>query len=66
MDTRFDATSPISERLHQAEVAALDLYTVYLGQRLGLYRALGDGPATPAQLAERTGTFERYVREWLE
>jgi 2-polyprenyl-3-methyl-5-hydroxy-6-metoxy-1,4-benzoquinol methylase len=45
----------------------LELYTIYLGERLGLYRALADhGPATSAELAERTGTAERYVREWLE
>ncbi len=37
-----------------------------LGDRLGLYRAMaGAGPLTPAELAERTGTAERYVREWL-
>lgn len=36
------------------------------GHRLGLFRALAEGgPQTPAQLAERTGTHERYVREWL-
>ena len=39
---------------------------VLLGDELGLYRALNEiQPATPAQLAERTGTSERYVREWL-
>jgi SAM-dependent methyltransferase len=39
---------------------------VLLGDRLGLYRAMRDGsPTTPALLAERTGTAERYVREWL-
>ena len=48
-------------------VGALELLTVYLGERLGLYRALhADGPATSAELAARTGTTERYVREWLE
>jgi 2-polyprenyl-3-methyl-5-hydroxy-6-metoxy-1,4-benzoquinol methylase len=37
-----------------------------LGDRLGLYRAMADGkPVTSAALAERTGTNERYVREWL-
>lgn len=37
-----------------------------IGHRLGLYRAMADaGPVTPARLAERTGTHERYVREWL-
>ena len=40
---------------------------MYLGERLGLYRALAaDGPATSTELAGRTGTTERYVREWLE
>ena len=38
---------------------------VVVGHRLGLYRALATEPATPAQLAERTGTDPRYVAEWL-
>lgn len=39
---------------------------VLLGEQLGLYRALAaDGPMTSAALASRTGTHERYVREWL-
>ena len=45
----------------------MELYTIYLGERLGLYRALAEGgAATSSQLAVRTGTTERYVREWLE
>jgi SAM-dependent methyltransferase len=37
-----------------------------VGEELGLYRAMADGaPVTSAQLAERTGAHERYVREWL-
>jgi uncharacterized protein YndB with AHSA1/START domain/SAM-dependent methyltransferase len=36
-----------------------------LGVRLGLFRALAAGPASSAELAERTGLAERYVREWL-
>jgi SAM-dependent methyltransferase len=39
---------------------------VGIGDKLGLYRALAkDGAQTPAELAKRTGTAERYVREWL-
>jgi 2-polyprenyl-3-methyl-5-hydroxy-6-metoxy-1,4-benzoquinol methylase len=38
---------------------------VMIGDKLGLYRALAAGPATPAELARRTETTERYVREWL-
>ena len=46
--------------------AALHAPTVIIGDKLGLYRALADGgPLTPEDLAERTGTSERYVREWL-
>ncbi|HET6481209.1 MAG TPA: class I SAM-dependent methyltransferase [Actinoplanes sp.] len=37
-----------------------------IGDKLGLYRAMaGAGPLTPAELADRTDTAERYVREWL-
>jgi SAM-dependent methyltransferase len=39
---------------------------VLIGDKLGLYKALAAmGPATPKALAEKTGTAERYVREWL-
>jgi SAM-dependent methyltransferase len=39
---------------------------VVIGDKLGLYRAMtGAGTLTPAELAARTGTAERYVREWL-
>ena len=37
-----------------------------LGQELGLYQAMrGAGALTPAQLATKTNTFERYTQEWL-
>src|ERR1700704_868969 len=46
--------------------AALSSSLVYIGQKLGLYKALASGePVTPAELAARTSTNERYVREWL-
>ncbi len=45
--------------------AALSSSLVYIGQKLGLYKALADGPATSAELAEKTATNERYIREWL-
>jgi 2-polyprenyl-3-methyl-5-hydroxy-6-metoxy-1,4-benzoquinol methylase len=39
---------------------------VRVGDKLGLYKALdAGGPQTPPELAKRTGTAERYVREWL-
>jgi SAM-dependent methyltransferase len=62
-----DRTQALADRLFRDAGAALELYTIYLGERLGLYRALAErGPATSSELAERTGTAERYVREWLE
>ncbi|HEY7210518.1 MAG TPA: class I SAM-dependent methyltransferase [Bryobacteraceae bacterium] len=46
--------------------AAMHAALIVIGDRLGLYRAMGDGtPVTSFELAERTGTAERYVREWL-
>lgn len=38
---------------------------VVIGEKLGLYKALAGGPMSPAELAVKTGTDERYLREWL-
>src|SRR3974390_758827 len=38
---------------------------VVSGEKLGLYKALAAGPVTSAELAAKTGTDERYLREWL-
>lgn len=54
-------------RLFEASIGMFDILSVYLGDRLGLYRVLADGgPATSADLATRAGIDERYAREWLE
>src|SRR4028119_47150 len=54
-------------RLFEATIGVADVFTSYIGDRLGLYAALAErGSATSTQLAEATGTHERYVREWLE
>src|SRR6478735_8832867 len=46
--------------------ATLTAAQVVMGDKLGYYRALADlGPATPAELAERTDTDAHYTREWL-
>jgi SAM-dependent methyltransferase len=46
--------------------ASLSSALVYIGQKLGLYKTMSEvGPTTPAELAQRTNTNERYVREWL-
>ena len=61
------------EKLHQFVHRAvgdmgslLTAALVVIGDKLGLYRALASSaPLTPAELARKTGTAERYVREWL-
>jgi len=46
---------------------AFNIFSIYIGDRLGLYRALVEaGPSTSDELARQTGTHERYIREWLE
>jgi SAM-dependent methyltransferase len=55
------------ERLFGSALGAFDLLCVYLGDRLGLYKALAhSGPSTSAELASEAGVNERYAREWLE
>ena len=64
IETRRDA---LVERLFNATLGAFDLFAVYVGDRLGLYRALAScGPLTAAELALTAGIAERYAREWLE
>src|SRR5215211_1856434 len=63
-DTRRDE---LVERLFGSALGALDLLCVYLGDRLGMYRALADsGPSTSTELASVAAVNERYAREWLE
>jgi SAM-dependent methyltransferase len=45
--------------------AAVHTGMVVIGEKLGLYKALAAKPLSPTELAERTQTDERYVREWL-
>ena len=71
MTTTLPDTTPtaeqFAERLFGAVLGAQLVQAVDLGDRLGWYRALRGGDAlTSAELAARTGTAERYAREWLE
>jgi SAM-dependent methyltransferase len=62
-----DLRAAAAERVMQAAAGAFDLFAIYLGDRLGLYEVLAsDGPLASAELAARTGTDARYIREWLE
>jgi SAM-dependent methyltransferase len=61
-----DALNALLGRAVQDMGAAMQAPLILIGDKLGLYRAMGDGsPVTPAGLAKRTGTVERYVHEWL-
>jgi 2-polyprenyl-3-methyl-5-hydroxy-6-metoxy-1,4-benzoquinol methylase len=54
-------------RMFTSTIGALELFHVYLGEQLGLYRALATaGPLTAAGIAAAAGINERYAREWLE
>jgi 2-polyprenyl-3-methyl-5-hydroxy-6-metoxy-1,4-benzoquinol methylase len=67
MTSTDQARDAFVERLFDSAVATMDVFTVYLGDRLGLYRALAEhGPLTPRDLAARAGMNPRYAREWLE
>ena len=60
-------TEAFVDRLFGATLGAIDVFAVYLGDRLGLYKALANGgPATAPELAKRAGIHPRYAREWLE
>ena len=65
--TTTDRTEALAERLFGATLGALELFSVYLGAELGLYRTLErDGALTPDELADRAQIAPRYAREWLE
>jgi predicted RNA methylase len=66
-----EANAPNQERVEEflgrvvADVSAGVVTTLSsIGQRVGLWKALAEGGGTSAELAARTGTVERYVREW--
>jgi SAM-dependent methyltransferase len=71
----MSATAPVIDQVKLDEFmgrfvgdlgAALSAALVVIGDRLGLYKAMADGGGvTPEELAQRTGTDPRYVREWL-
>ena len=55
------------ERMLKSTSGLFDIFTIYLGHRLGFYQALAGGASlTSVELAARTGAHERYTREWLE
>ena len=65
--TDEEKTEALVGRLFEAALGSVDIVSVYLGDRMGLYRLLSEeGPMTSPELAARAGIHERYAREWLE
>lgn len=60
------ARDALAGRLFEAALGTFDLAALHVGERLGFYAALADGPRTAPELASATGTAPRYAREWLE
>jgi hypothetical protein len=75
MNTAIQINEEITARQQEAFMGKMlealngffDIHTIYMGNRLGLYKPLaGPTALTSKELAVRTGNDERYVREWLE
>lgn len=67
MTTTTDATAieELAFRMVGSLTAGMELLSVELGRRLGLYEVLASGPLTARELADKTGIATRYAEEWL-
>jgi SAM-dependent methyltransferase len=66
-DNSASAVEQLSGRLMESVIGLAEVCTVYLGERLGLYRTLArTGPATTATVAHAAGVAPRYAQEWCE
>lgn len=61
-----EAVEAFAERIFDAVLGTIDAYSIYVGDKLGLYEALAESPKTRDELVSETGTHWRYVNEWLE
>ena len=55
-----------ANRVFASALGAAEIYSIHIGDRLGLYRAMAPEGKTSLGLAVETGIDERYAREWLE
>lgn len=60
------AVDAFAGRVFEGILGALDTWSIYLGDKLGLYDALAGGSLTRDELVSDTGTNWRYIEEWLE
>ncbi len=67
LPTALEQAEALVGRLFDSGLSTIDVLTVYIGDHLGLYRALRDGGSMiPSELASKCSINERYAREWLE
>lgn len=59
-------TEAFAGRVFDSVLGLIDVWSIYIGEKLGLYEALANGPMTRDDLVSQTGTHWRYVTEWLE
>src|SRR5918992_1138203 len=65
-ETAAAARDALVERLFEGVLGMTDVYTVYMGDRLGIYGVLAEGKDSEEEIAEATSINRRYLREWLE
>ena len=66
-DDEIQRRDAFAGRLFQTYLEAFEASAIHIGERLGLYQVMSEARSvTPAELATRAGTNERYTREWLE
>src|SRR3979411_840669 len=66
MDVNTDKLNSFMGKMVGDFGTAMNASLMLIGDKLGLYKALGaKGPMNSSELAQATGTSERYVREWL-
>jgi predicted O-methyltransferase YrrM len=59
-------TEEFADRLFRSALGTVEVLSIHLGDRLGWYRALAEGPADADELTARAGGAPRYAKEWLE
>jgi len=62
----MDEVEAFADRVFAGLIGGFETMSIYVGDRLGLYRALAAEPRTVDELAEACGMHPRYAREWLE
>ena len=61
-----ESTEAFAGRVFESILGLMDVWSIYVGDKLGLYDALAKGSLTRDGLVSKTGTHWRYITEWLE